>query len=29
MKARQKAGEVVSKALSDALTGIKSPAAAN
>jgi hypothetical protein len=29
MKARQKAGDVVSKALSDALTGIKSPAAAN
>ncbi|CAN7238012.1 mitofilin family membrane protein [Phyllobacterium sp. LjRoot231] len=29
MKARQRAGEVVSKVLSDALTGIKSPATAN
>ncbi|MEK1855836.1 MAG: mitofilin family membrane protein [Phyllobacterium sp.] len=29
MKARQKADEVVSKALADALTGVKSPAAAN
>jgi hypothetical protein len=29
VKARQRAGEVVSKALSDALAGIKSPAAAN